>query len=80
MMQIDIHYSFGEGPYIVGGEIDEIPFEMKYHQGTAYLVVLTDNFVIRTAAGYGPYHEDKLDQLMVGQLIFNLARQLDSEF
>lgn len=79
MMQIEIHYSFGEGPFVVGGEIDEIPFELKYHAGEAELVVLTENFVLYTGAVYSPFL-GKLDHLMTGQLIFNLARQLDSEF
>ncbi|QNO12565.1 hypothetical protein SEA_MULCHMANSION_171 [Streptomyces phage MulchMansion] len=78
-MQIDIRYSFGQGPYIVGGEIDNIPFEMTYLEGEAYLVVLTTDFVLRTYCVYSPMH-GKLDSLMTGQLIFNLARQLDSEF
>ncbi|UEM46929.1 hypothetical protein SEA_TARGARYEN_173 [Streptomyces phage Targaryen] len=78
-MQIEIHYSFGEGPFVVGGEIDEIPFELKYHAGEAELVVLTENFVLYTGAAYSPFL-GKLDHLMTGQLIFNLARQLDSEF
>ncbi|QDK02997.1 hypothetical protein KNU71_gp120 [Streptomyces phage Braelyn] len=79
MMQIEIHYSFGEGPFIVGGEIDEIPFELKYYDGEAELVVLTSSFVLYTGATYNPLL-GKLDHLMTGQLIFNLARQLDSEF
>lgn len=78
MMQIEIHYSFGEGPFIVGGEIDEVPFELKYHEGEAYLVVLTDNFVLTTFCSYSPFL-GKLDHLKTGQLIFNMARQLDSE-
>ena len=78
MMQKDIRYSFGNGPYTVGGEIDEVPFEMTYHDGEAYLIVLTDDFVLRTFCVYSPMH-GKLDNLMTGQLIFNLARQLDSE-
>ncbi|ASR76569.1 hypothetical protein SEA_SUSHI23_173 [Streptomyces phage Sushi23] len=76
MMQIEIHYSFGEGPYIVGGEIDEIPFELKYYEGEAYLVVLTKDFVLRTGCAYSPFL-GKLDHLMTGQLIFNLARQMN---
>jgi hypothetical protein len=79
MMQIEIHYSFGEGPFVVGGEIDEIPFELKYCDGEAELVVLTKDFVLITAAHYNPLL-GKLDHIMTGQLIFNLARQLDSEF
>jgi hypothetical protein len=79
MMQIDIRYSFGEGPYIVGGEIDTIPFELAYFSREAHLVVLTENFVLRTDCIYSPML-GKLDYLLTGQLIFNLARQLDSEF
>jgi hypothetical protein len=78
MMQIDIHYSFGEGPFIVGGDIDKIPFELKYENGEAELVVLTEDFVLSTYAHYNPLL-GKLDHLMTGQLIFNMARQLDSE-
>ena len=78
-MQIDIHYSFGDGPFVVGGDIDNIPFELNYLHGEAYLIVLTSEFVLRTFCAYSP-SEGKLDQLMTGQLIFNLARQLDSEF
>ncbi|QJD50895.1 hypothetical protein KNV00_gp124 [Streptomyces phage Bmoc] len=77
-MQIDIRYSFGNGPYTVGGEIDNIPFEMTYFYGEAYLIVLTEDFVLRTGCMYNPI-AGKLDNIMTGQLIFNLARQLDSE-
>lgn len=80
MLNIDIHYSFGEGPFVIGGEINDIPFEMKYFHGYAYLVVLTDDFVLRTSAGYGVYHTERLDNLEAGQLIYNLAKQLDNEF
>ena len=78
MMNIDISYAFGEGPFIVGGDIDKIPFELQYFEGEAKLVVLTKNFVLCTEAHYNPYL-GKLDQLMVGQLIFNMAKQLDNE-
>lgn len=78
MMQIDINYSFGEGPFVVGGEIDNIPFELKYLDGEAYLVVLTRDFVLRTYCVYSPYL-GKLDSILTGQLIFNMARQLEEE-
>lgn len=81
MMQIDIRYSFGEGPYTVGGEIDSVPFEMTYYEGEAYLIVLTESFVLRTGCEYTVYNKPggKLDHIMTGKLIFNLAGKLDSE-
>jgi len=80
-MQIDIRYSFGEGPYTVGGEIDSTPFEMTYFDGEAVLVVLTDSFVLRTNCAYSVYNQTggRLDNIMTGRLIFNLAGKLDSE-
>lgn len=78
MMQIDIHYSLGDGPFIIGGEIDNIPFELKYLHGEACLVVLTRDFVLRTLCMYSPMY-GKLDNVLAGQLIFNLARQLEEE-
>lgn len=68
----------GEGPFIVGGEIDEVPFELKYHEGEAYLVVLTKDFVLTTFCSYSPFL-GKLDHLLTGQLIFNMARQISDE-
>ena len=79
MMQIDIRYHFGKGPYVVGGDIDNIPFELEYFYNEAYLVVLTPDFVLRTQCMYNPI-EGKLDHILTGQLIFNLARQLNGEF
>lgn len=78
-MQIDIRYHFGNGPYVVGGDIDNIPFELQYLHGEACLVVLTKDFVLRTLCMYSPMY-GKLDNVLAGQLIFNLARQIDDEF
>ena len=78
MMQIEMRYRIGDGPYRVGGEIDNIPFELCYDDGEAYIVILTDNLVLRTDAKYNK-GLGKLDTNLTGQLIFNLAKKIEEE-
>jgi hypothetical protein len=77
-VQIEVRYFLEEETYVVGGTIDEVPFELHYLAGEADLVVLTKDFVLRTSAAYSP-SDDRLNTDMTGQLIFNMARQLESE-
>lgn len=77
-MQIEMRYRLGEGPYRVGGEIDSIPFELCYDDGDAYIILLTENIVLRTEAKYSQ-GLGELDTELTGRLIFNLAKKLERE-
>lgn len=77
-MEIEVRYFLVDNTYVVGGTIDEVPFELHYLDGEADLVVLTKDFVLRTVASYSPA-DDILSYDMTGQLIFNMARQLENE-
>lgn len=77
-MQIEVRYFLEDETYVVGGTINEVPFELHYLDGEADLMVLTKDYVLRTSAAYSPA-DDALTSKMTGELIFNMAQQLARE-